>query len=37
MAVYCQISNNLYPGELAEYIGKMDKRWEKGSAFPSSR
>lgn len=37
MAVHCQISNNLYPAELAEYIGRMDKKWEKGSAFLSSR
>lgn len=28
MAVYCQISNNLSPRELTEYIG--EKRWTKG-------
>jgi len=29
--------DSLYPGELAGYIGKLDKRWEKGRAFPPSR
>lgn len=33
MAVYCHMSNNLCPGELAEYMGKMDKNWEKISDF----
>lgn len=37
MAVYCQISNNVYPAELADYIGRMDKKREKGSVFLSSR
>lgn len=40
MAVCCQISDNLYAGGLTEYMGKMDKRWEKRSAsiaFPPSR